>query len=343
MTPSGGARPPAARRARRSCPASVALPYAVGLLGWHLARFTPVGTWWPFELFDVFGTWLYLPLLPLALGALILRSREAAIWLAVPLILFGSEYGALFVPQRPPDGRTALRVMTANLRIDNDDALGFGGVLAQHEPDVVAVQELRETMAARLADVLRERYPHQALHPSRGSFGMGVFSRHPIRMDAPVGRCSDVCFAREVRLELDGRSATLINVHPRPPRIRAAHLGPLPLPTSFQNDEPTRVVGAVLERVETIPEPVVVLGDLNIGDRQPFYRLMRRRLLDAHREAGWGFGHTFPNMAFAGLPTPPLVRIDYVLHDDSWATRSTRTGNLAGSDHRYVVAELVLR
>jgi hypothetical protein len=38
----------------------------------------------------------------------------------------------------------------------------------------------------------------------------------------------------------------------------------------------------------------------------------------------------------------PLVRIDYVLHDGTWAARGAWTQALPGSDHRAVIADVAL-
>jgi vancomycin resistance protein VanJ len=93
--------------------------------------------------------------------------------------------------------------------------------------------------------------------------------------------------------------------------------------------------------VEANGGPALVLGDFNTSDGQPLYRLLRRRLDDAYRAAGWGFGFTFPSPRGSPLGFP-VVRIDYVFHDEFWATQAAWTGSLPGSDHRYVVADLLL-
>ena len=97
-----------------------------------------------------------------------------------------------------------------------------------------------------------------------------------------------------------------------------------------------------MRRVEASPRPLLVLGDLNVSDRQPYYRWLRQRLHDADRAAGGGLDYTYPSGQY-GRALVPLVRIDYVLHDDAWAARNAETVYLPGSDHRAVVADLVLR
>ena len=135
------------RNARFSGPArpftGLAVAYAIGVLVWQGLRFTPVGEWWPFELLDIFGVWLYAPLPPLLLGGLLARRRAALLSLVLPIALFGWEYGGLFVPRAtastPADG-APLRVMTANLLVSNGDVGAIAATVIEQAPDVVALQ-----------------------------------------------------------------------------------------------------------------------------------------------------------------------------------------------------------
>ena len=87
-----------------------------------------------------------------------------------------------------------------------------------------------------------------------------------------------------------------------------------------------------------------MMGDFNVNDRQPNYRRIRRSLKDAHREAGRGFGLTFPNanLQLGRFKVPPLIRIDYVFHNDAIEATAAHTAANPESDHRAVVADLVL-
>jgi endonuclease/exonuclease/phosphatase (EEP) superfamily protein YafD len=84
-------------------------------------------------------------------------------------------------------------------------------------------------------------------------------------------------------------------------------------------------------------------------DQTPEYqRLLSVGLVDAYRQAGWGFGFTFPafrRVRFAGHQAVirfPLVRIDYVLGAKIQAQRARVITESTGSDHRPVLAELAV-
>jgi hypothetical protein len=109
---------------------------------------------------------------------------------------------------------------------------------------------------------------------------------------------------------------------------------------------------ALVEFAAEHPGPLIFVGDLNATDQNKAYAIISPTMHDAWREAGWGFGHTFPGKptpdvggsrpVVLGLPVPMwLVRIDYIFHSDSFITLDARLGpDDGGSDHRPVVARL---
>lgn len=337
-------------RGRLDAITAVSLVYVGFLLVWHGLRFTPIGTWTPFEVADIFGLVLFAPLPLFLLLSMLCASRRAGLVLMVPVLLLASTYGALFLPRSipsifrassPTSGAT-LRVMTANLLVSNDDLSAVTGLLLVERPDVVALQELSPAMAEHLRRELRGQYPYQLLEPSTSPAGLGVLSRYPIRAEQSGGELPRACFCQRVAVDLGGRTTTLLNVHPWPPRVRYRRVGRVPIPTTVDPEQTKRGLEAALAGLEGGTGPLIVAGDFNLSDRQPLYRQLRRTLLDAHVEAGWGLGHSFPSLAFEGLPSISFVRIDYILHDRSLTARSARTGTIPGSDHRHVVADLAL-
>jgi vancomycin resistance protein VanJ len=329
---------------------TISVVYAGLVVVWQGLRFTPVGAWWPFELLDIFGLLLFAPLPLLLLVTLFAADRRAGLWLLVPLVVLAWEEGPLFLPRTiprtsaptlPPNSRP-LRVMTANLLVSNEDVLAAGALVLVEQPDVVALQELSPTMAAHLAQALRSEYPYQLLEASPVPSGLGILSRHPFQAEVSGGELPRPCFCQRVVVDLGGRTVTVVNVHPWPPHFHYVRIAGLPIPTEFEPRQTTDGVQAALEGLDRRPGPLIVAGDFNVGDRQPTYRWLRRDLLDAHREAGWGLGYTFPAISFEGSPDILVVRIDYVFHDPSVRARATRTGITPGSDHHYVVADLLL-
>ena len=320
----------------------LACGYALGVAGWSILVRTPAAGWWPINLASVFDLWLYAPLPFLALLAAARLDWRAALWLFLPFLVLGGEYGPYFLPNGVTASGTPLRILTANLTFTNPNVEVAADVLAGQRPDVIAVQELGPTMADTLARRLREHYPYQALYPRQGALGMGVLSRYPLAPAGSPEMSPGSCNCLEASFDLDGQSVTLLIVHPAPPESRFTRALGVPVPTRFDTSRHERSLGAILDRASAVREPLLVVGDFNLSDRQPAYSEFRQRFGDAHREAGWGLGYTFPNEKVYRLPFYPFLRIDYVLHDAAWSASSARTGDLAGSDHRFVVADLIL-
>lgn len=347
-----------ARRARRNhCArwASVYLPYVVGLLLWEGVGLTPAGSWWVYELLNIFALWLNLTWLLILLIFLPLAGRVASLCLIIPIALFGWEYGELFLPRQMAVQGVPLRVMTANLLINNGNTSAVVATVMEQLPDVLLVQELGHPMATQLAEALMQRYPHQIIERNNSPAGLGILSRYPVSFALSPDFLSESCSCQRVTLDLLGRPVTIVHVHPPQPMIRYARWGPILLPAGFDVDDTQRPLRAAIRGLgapDTLSEPVILVGDFNTSDRQPFYGEVRRRFADAYREAGWGFGFTFPNAPFdphlfgthsVNLPLIPLARIDYVLHNDAWVTVAAQTGDMPGSDHRFLVADLILK
>ncbi len=103
------------------------------------------------------------------------------------------------------------------------------------------------------------------------------------------------------------------------------------------------VLAALLEKMRAETLPTLVLGDWNLPDFGPRYRALTRDFLDAHREAGRGYGHTFPgDVKLAAALGQPWMRIDYALADRRhWRVLDCRVQDQAGdSQHRGIFTRL---
>jgi endonuclease/exonuclease/phosphatase family metal-dependent hydrolase len=101
---------------------------------------------------------------------------------------------------------------------------------------------------------------------------------------------------------------------------------------------------ARLARLGAERRPDLVLGDLNATlDNPPFRSFVRRAgLADAAEQAGSGWQPTWPVGGARGVPLP-LAAIDHVLVGPRLAAVDTRTATVAGTDHKALAADLVLR
>jgi vancomycin resistance protein VanJ len=319
--------------------AVVAVLYVIGILLWVAASQTPVVHSWPYSLIGVFKPWVYMLSLPLAVVTFWRCGLRGSVWLIIPLLMFTAEYGPRFLPRGGGSGGAPIRVMTANVQYVNSNADAVASAVFEYSPDVIAVQELSSEISAPLAEKLRERYPYQELYPESSSHGMGIFSRYPITSSSPAEMEPLSCRCQQMTVDFNGKQVTIINVHPSPPKGRLKRDVP---PIEFRTADNEAALRTILARADAIQEPLLILGDFNVGEGQPPYSWVQDRYRDTYGEVGSGFGLTFPATQAYGRPVFPMVRIDYIFHDEAWTSRSAWTVLLPGSDHRGVVADLSL-
>jgi endonuclease/exonuclease/phosphatase (EEP) superfamily protein YafD len=261
--------------------------------------------------------------------AVLLRRRAAAAVAAVVAVALAAVVLPRAVPgpqHAGPDARgPRLVVMTANLRIGNGDADTVLRLAAEHRVDVLSLQELTRPALARLdAAGVRKAFPGRAVIPHPGGAGTGLMARRPLRRIAftdPPGPAQP-----EAALDVPGAVPIRIKaVHPLPPISSDSaaswerHLRALPAP---RTDATLRILA----------------GDFNgTLDQREFRRLLGRGYTDAADATGDGLHATWP----VGRRRP-LITIDHVLVPPGVRVRQVTVEPVPGSDHRAVIAELVL-
>ncbi|MDI1446869.1 endonuclease/exonuclease/phosphatase family protein [Polyangium sp. 6x1] len=301
-------------------------------------------TWWSFAA-NALLLYAFLPAPLVLLAVAFRRRREGYVVVGLSALFFAWHWGGLFVPrgETPQATEIPLRVMSYNTLGFNPNTAATIRVIREVDADIVALQEVSPEHAGALERALSETYPYRLLDPRPGVTGSGILSRHPLRkIDAsPLDRIAWIGSPMAVEVEVGTERVIFVNFHTvaGPANARA-------------RDEQARALSD-FERAHV--EPLIFAGDLNATDQNAAYAIITRTMRDAWREAGWGFGHTFPGEPTAesggsrpvvlGVPVPTwLVRIDYIFHSKAFRTIDARVGpSDGGSDHRPVVATLSLR
>jgi vancomycin resistance protein VanJ len=320
------------------------LLYGLGAMGYLLARFA-VGERWPWvALANNFVPWWALGGLVAAGVGLLARRRWLLVTVQVPiLIAFLVWYGPLLLPKdsvAQAGNGTHLTVATFNTLSFYSDPEQVRDVIADLDADVIGLQEVGPEHTALFERDLADQYPYQALYPELPVSGVALLSRYPI-LEEEVFRplkWQSMMHLRAV-LDVDGTRVTFYVAHPSPPYHVASPLHY----DSWRRD--TEI--DILRQDYLVHErgPLLVVGDFNMTDQSNPYRDMDALLDDTFREVGWGLGFTFPDPSRFNLSvTPLLIRIDYVWHDEHFTALDVSVGESSGgSDHRPVVAELVLK
>jgi len=263
-----------------------------------------------------------------ALGFGLLRRRtDPALRRWLTGIVVGSVVGvgyhaALLVPAYVgdhPSGRADLVVMNLSLKKGHADAEQAVALARREHAQVVVLEEVTQVELGRLlAAGITSTLPYQAGNPGSGNSGTMVFSAYPL---------SEVA-----RVPLQHDAYRIAVAAPTPFWLVAVHVAqPLVGPGNWRAD------WSVLDQV--VPtltgRPVLMVGDFNSTlDHRPVRNLLGDGFADAARTANSGWQPTWPSTGLG------LITIDHVLTNGGYRAISTSTFNVAGSDHKALVARL---
>ncbi|AOW94746.1 hypothetical protein BFN03_10025 [Rhodococcus sp. WMMA185] len=222
-----------------------------------------------------------------------------------------------------------LTVMQANIWLGNADATSLVRQIRDRDVDVLTVNELTPEALDRLRNAgIESTLPFSFLRPGHGAEGTGIWSRYPLSDE--VHHPEFVLSALSARVNLaDDVSTALYAFHPVPP---------WPTDPAVWAGEMDRI-RAILEAIPAESGPVIVSGDFNATrDHVKYRNLVTGRYRDAADQAGAGIQNTYPADR---QPFPPMIAIDHIVVGGAHA-RSVQPVVLAGSDHRGLIANIVL-
>ncbi|HEU4617620.1 MAG TPA: endonuclease/exonuclease/phosphatase family protein [Gammaproteobacteria bacterium] len=293
---------------------------AIGLVAATLLSFA-ARAWWIFELMTHFKLQLCVAAVAIAAWLWLRRLRRfalaaaaAALVNAVPLA-----HDTVFAASTAAPV-TALDVLSVNVRWTNDTYAALLGIVGNADPDAVVVVELTPAWGRGLAP-LGDRYPYRLLAPRADPYGVGVWSKYPIR-------------ASEIALE----SASAIDAHIDTPagplRLIGVHLrAPT---TSARAAERNRQYGDLARLVASSgDEPLLVAGDFNTTPYSPYFAdwLASTGL----RNVGAGLDLTWPAyLPIVGIP------IDHCVVNPRIEAAELRRLPKFGSDHYPILCRLAL-
>ena len=240
-----------------------------------------------------------------------------------------------------------LRVATYNIQAGAGNLARTANAIRDLNADIIGLEEVDSHWSSRsgFADQPAElstalgmtvRFAPIYSLPGTGAssaareFGVALLSRYPIiefRNDT-ITRLSTQDSAAVPRA-MPGLLDAVIDVHGRRVRVFVTHL-------DYRADPRVRERQAAEMRalIDRSADPTIVFGDLNATPDAPELRPLFEALHD-----------TWPPDAGAGLTYPatePAKRIDYVLASRQFRATGASVPNTLASDHRPVVAQLVL-
>ncbi|MFE9928648.1 endonuclease/exonuclease/phosphatase family protein [Streptomyces sp. NPDC005533] len=274
------------------------------------------------SLFQTFLPWAGLSVPVLLLAAAVRRSRLAALAVLAPVAVWGCLFGGTLTDKRSErSGGGNFTVVSHNVDEENPDPARTARALAASGADVLALEEMSSKATPAYERELAAGYPYRS-----DTLGVRLWSKHPLN---GVEAVPIMPWTRAVRATVETPGG--------PVAVYAAHLASVRLTpvagftTARRNDAARKLAAAV--RAEPLPR-VVVMGDFNGTAEDTALRPVTSQLTSAQREAGAGFGFTWPARF-------PMVRIDQILVKGMSVTTAW-TLPATGSDHLPVAASLRL-
>jgi endonuclease/exonuclease/phosphatase (EEP) superfamily protein YafD len=290
----------------------------VRLLGWdvHVVYFIALSTAWPL---------VATPGLLAVVGALYVRRRLLGVVATLMLVVVGFAWSPTVFGQAGSGPKTGLAIRLLALNVEYSQATGAAASrqIKANNPDIVVLSEL-SVKNLRGLDLKQYRYSWE--RPEESAFGQGIYSRWPI-VDRATWSYQEVTMAIAT-VQTPRGAVRVYQVHTMAP----------------QNSRGRVVWAAQLKRLTELLNaeqlPFIAAGDFNASTWDgPYSGVLggRKHIVDAG--AGRGYLPTWPS---GRKWLPPVYELDHVLVPRDIGVRHFRVLGPMGSDHRAVVADLLL-
>lgn len=297
---------------------------------------------------EVFAPYLFLPLLLLVP---LLFMRGAAI-LRLLLVLCAIVYVLRFPPKliiaapTSTQGAMHLSVLSWNTRMGGE----YDQVMAVLRSKPAAIVGLVEADWDRLsADTeVAALYPYRwGVEADGPASGEALLTAYPILEKGILGGADiwgDVPRAVWARLDVGlGKNVVVVVAHPPPGRFCTRYTFPRGCYNTSVRDQQLEGINAAVQPFLKAGDPLIMVGDFNVTEREPAYKDLSAGLVDAYHTVGTDTGTTWRPVPLMNQDVA-LLRIDYQFSSPNIAPLSSRVDcTPRGSDHCIVASEFEVK
>ena len=258
------------------------------------------------------------------------------------------------------DSNTSVKVMTYNVRAFNyhlnegweENTRGIDATIKAETPDILCIQEYR-----KFKGMPRFNYRYKHVYLKNNTFGLAIYSNYKIinkgviDFETEGGNYQKFIYADVLLPAKD--TVRIVNAHLMSIGLDKNNLSHLkdseisqqelelqqrkiirPLLNAYKiRGKQTR---ALAKFIENSTLPVIFCGDLNDPPGSYAYREISKTLEDSFVYSGTGFSTTVASFEKYYLP----LRIDYILHDDTFEAFNYQVVQKDYSDHFPIIVDL---
>lgn len=216
-------------------------------------------------------------------------------------------------------GGDDVRIVSASLRGLNKNMNAAAKRLAQYDGDIIVLQEVSDLPAftKKLTAITGTKW-YYSIEKS-----YAVLAQYPTSIDK-----SDNKKLSAIRVDLPQKPIVIWNIH-------AAK--------SYSRPAENRSYYVNLLDDLKIHNPDMIIGDFNATPWNYGYRLIDKHMLNAHQQAGFGPGASFPARGRSIGILGAFSRIDHIFVRPEYAVVNAFTANASqGADHHPVIADIIL-
>lgn len=319
-------------------------------LGFHLATMA-LYTRQPdmFAAFTLFPIWVWggIGLLLSSMGFVFFRAPlslfTSSVW-AISILVMADEarpLGRIGHPSPEPgmpqrhDGRNVVRVVTINW---SSSSANFSAGIESYQPDIIFVQEIPHPYQLRKMNA--------SLYQGKGDYRYDADKRCGIIVRGEIeweNKNKNHVYRRQQVTALlpNGRRVELLNLHLQAAATDMRLWTRDCWRTHRDNRQKHRFeLGFALDGLrgpsQTTNRPTIIAGDFNAPANDSIYRMLDDRFVDAFEVAGTGWGNTYHRRL-------PILRLDHIFVSREFKPVRATVVSIPESDHRMVVADLILK
>jgi endonuclease/exonuclease/phosphatase family metal-dependent hydrolase len=314
------------------------------LLAYAVPYFEPKNADW-LSVLSIFTPMLILVNLAFVVYWLIRLKKELLISLLVLLVGFKS-LGRFYNYNKAEVQASNLSVMSYNVRAFNiydwikqkDVPQKINAFINNENPDIICFQEYYED---KNMDFSAYNYHYKKGSSKTGLFGQAIFSKYKIINSGSLDFKETANNAIFVDVLKGKDTLRVYNIHLQSLKVYklaknvAENKERLLKRIAEANEKQQEQVQQILKHKEKVKHKTLFCGDFNNTAFSYSYSQLNQGMQDAFVTNGNGFGATFSNYYFP-------YRIDFILVDEHLKISDFQTFDVDFSDHKPIVAKLVL-